>query len=343
MNELIKKSLNYIDVAVAVLRYDGLFLVAKRHAHQHQGGKLEFVGGKLERAETAKAAVIREVKEELGLAIENNLITKLGVITHRYEDKQVRLWVYQVLLDEAQYQAYRHQKQGMDNQALYWLDKATIVGLSAQFPSANAPILRWLALDEVVTISTALDKNSANHEVFVTRYAATALCYLRLPDTPVSLYAHILKRLIHQGSGRFIVPVGQYIKMMERGLLAQAELAQVAALHLPQQTVEHLDKTWQACIIESGKLVTASSHDKNSLNIINTLASQLPMWAVFVSPVLATNTHPDRLPLGWQGLQELAEISHLPVIALGGMSKSLLPRAQQHGAVAVAGIREFIR
>lgn len=52
-----------IPVAVAVLRFSDKFLLATRHAHQHQGGKLEFVGGKIEQGETPKSALIREVSE----------------------------------------------------------------------------------------------------------------------------------------------------------------------------------------------------------------------------------------------------------------------------------------
>ena len=38
---------NIVSVAVAVLRYTDKFLVAKRHMHQHQGGKWEFIGVRL--------------------------------------------------------------------------------------------------------------------------------------------------------------------------------------------------------------------------------------------------------------------------------------------------------
>ena len=37
-----------INVAAAVIYVDGLFLLSKRLDHQHQGGKWEFPGGKIE-------------------------------------------------------------------------------------------------------------------------------------------------------------------------------------------------------------------------------------------------------------------------------------------------------
>lgn len=50
---------------------DGLsrVLVAQRPAHKHLGLKWEFAGGKVEPGETTEAAIVREIREELGCAI----------------------------------------------------------------------------------------------------------------------------------------------------------------------------------------------------------------------------------------------------------------------------------
>ena len=37
--------------------------------HQHQGGKWEFIGGKIDANESAKQALMREVNEEIGLSL----------------------------------------------------------------------------------------------------------------------------------------------------------------------------------------------------------------------------------------------------------------------------------
>lgn len=44
-------------------------LVAQRPAHKHLGLKWEFAGGKVEPRETPEAAIVREIKEELGCDI----------------------------------------------------------------------------------------------------------------------------------------------------------------------------------------------------------------------------------------------------------------------------------
>ena len=131
-------------VSVALLRYGDEFLLARRHAHQHQGDKLEFVGGKIEPNETPQIALIREVGEELGLDICANTIHELGQICHDYGDRLVKLYVYKIVLTNSQYLDFKDKKIGLDNQALLWLDKTTLLQSAKRLPQANWQILAWL-------------------------------------------------------------------------------------------------------------------------------------------------------------------------------------------------------
>ena len=58
-----------IPVVCAVIERDNHVLIARRPAHKHLGLKWEFPGGKVEPGETSEAAIIREIREELGCAI----------------------------------------------------------------------------------------------------------------------------------------------------------------------------------------------------------------------------------------------------------------------------------
>ena len=55
-----------LPVVCALIERDGRVLLARRPTHKHLALKWEFPGGKVEGSETPEAALIREIKEELG-------------------------------------------------------------------------------------------------------------------------------------------------------------------------------------------------------------------------------------------------------------------------------------
>ena len=91
-----------------------------------------------------------------------------------------------------------------------------------------------------------------------------------------------------------------------------------------------------------------SCHDAASIYAANKLANarlqqQLPpVIGIFLSPLLATQTHPDTAPLGWSDWSTLAQLADMPVIGLGGLSPAMIERVAQYGGISVAGIRQFI-
>jgi 8-oxo-dGTP diphosphatase len=69
MKSLVFKMKKTINVAAAVIYVNGLYLLSKRLDHQHQGGKWEFPGGKIENDESTEQALVRELKEELNIGV----------------------------------------------------------------------------------------------------------------------------------------------------------------------------------------------------------------------------------------------------------------------------------
>ena len=57
-------------VAAALLAADGRILLQRRRAGAMHGGLWEFPGGKVKAAESPESALVREIREELGIAID---------------------------------------------------------------------------------------------------------------------------------------------------------------------------------------------------------------------------------------------------------------------------------
>lgn len=123
-----------VHVAVGVIENeDGAIFIAQRHDHQHQGGKWEFPGGKVEQNETVQQALARELKEECNIDVLD--CAPLTVVEHQYSDKRVLLDVWWVL-------KYTGEPQQLEGQQWLWVDIAQLDAF--QFPEANQPIVERL-------------------------------------------------------------------------------------------------------------------------------------------------------------------------------------------------------
>ena len=72
-------------VAVALVDADGRVLIAERPAGKAMAGLWEFPGGKVGAGETPEAALIRELKEELGIDVHDTCLSPLTFASHAYE------------------------------------------------------------------------------------------------------------------------------------------------------------------------------------------------------------------------------------------------------------------
>ena len=71
--------------AVALIDTEGRVLLAQRPEGKSMAGLWEFPGGKVEAGETPEAALIRELKEELGIDTWSSCLAPLTFASHSYE------------------------------------------------------------------------------------------------------------------------------------------------------------------------------------------------------------------------------------------------------------------
>lgn len=118
-------------VVAALIREGDRFFACQRPDDKARGGLWEFPGGKVEKGESREQALIRECREELGVAVrvEGPFLT----VTHAYPDFTVRLHVFRCALPEGQPRMLEHQ-------AFRWLARQDIGTLP--FCPADLPVLR---------------------------------------------------------------------------------------------------------------------------------------------------------------------------------------------------------
>ena len=121
-----------IRVAAAVIERGASVLVTRRLEGTHLEGLWEFPGGKCEPGESIHECLIREIVEELGVAItpgETLLVTR-----HEYPEKTVELhFIACSMTGDPQPQ------QGQDMQ---WIERARLDTLA--FPEADAALIEQL-------------------------------------------------------------------------------------------------------------------------------------------------------------------------------------------------------
>jgi 8-oxo-dGTP diphosphatase len=99
-------------VAAALFDAERRVLIAERPAGKHMAGWWEFPGGKVAIDESDSQALVRELREELG--VEARPDVEIMTLTHEYPDRVVDLVLWRVSADGV--------PRGLDGQQLKWVD-----------------------------------------------------------------------------------------------------------------------------------------------------------------------------------------------------------------------------
>ena len=118
--------------ACALVDSDGRVLVARRPEGKTMPGLWEFPGGKVEAGETPEAALIRELREELGIDTSAACLAPLTFASHSYEK-------FHLLMPLFVCRRWQGIPQSREGQALKWVRPKDL--RTYPMPPADLPLI----------------------------------------------------------------------------------------------------------------------------------------------------------------------------------------------------------
>ena len=310
-----------VRVAVGVIQNsNGEIFIAKRADDAHQGGLWEFPGGKIESGETTFDALHRELFEELDIQISS--ARPLILIQHGYSDKSVLLDVWLV-------KEFSGTPFGKEGQPTQWVPRDKLKDFS--FPAANVPILSAIRLPEKLLITPEFEIQQTN--AFLEKLRKAVRSYdiqhviFRAKQLSDEEYVQLVPQILDitsSNGGKLILNCAESIWRV---------FSENAGWHLTANRLAALDT-----LPISNQPISASCHSSVELKKAEDLGCEFAL----LSPVVATNSHPDADSLGWEKFSTLVKLAKLPVYALGGMTLADIEQAHQFGAQGIAAISAFL-
>ena len=121
--------------AVALIDGDGRVLLARRPWGKPMAGLWEFPGGKVVEGETPERALIRELKEELGIDVTESCLAPFTFASHRYTQ-------FHLLMPLFVCRVWKGQAAPREGQELAWVEKDRLAGYP--MPPADRPLCAML-------------------------------------------------------------------------------------------------------------------------------------------------------------------------------------------------------
>ena len=122
-------------VACALIDADNRVLIAQRPEGKQLAGLWEFPGGKFEPGERPEEALIRELREELGIVTQEACLAPLTFASHTYETFHLLMPLYVC----RRYEGMAH---GREGQAIKWVKPQAL--RDYPMPPADEPLIPFL-------------------------------------------------------------------------------------------------------------------------------------------------------------------------------------------------------
>lgn len=124
-------------VAAALIDSQGRVLLARRPPGGAMAGLWEFPGGKVDAGEIPEAALVRELKEELGVEVAASALVPLTFASHSYDDFHLLMPLYEC-------RRWSGEPRPLEGQAeLAWAAGGELGGY--EMPAADLPLIEPVA------------------------------------------------------------------------------------------------------------------------------------------------------------------------------------------------------
>jgi 8-oxo-dGTP diphosphatase len=302
-------------VAGVITDARGRILLNRRTENRDMAGLWEFPGGKREAGESSEQALVRELREELG--IEAEVGDWIMDVPQLYPDKHLRLEVRHI-------RSWKGSPRGREGQAITWVAPDKLSRYS--MPPADLPVVAALRHPDryLITPEPDADEDAAHRDWYArlarALEAGVRRVQLRTPTSPARI------ALAEQAVARHRSGV-QWL--LNRDIELARRLG--VGVHLGGEQLLQLE----ARPLPADQLVAASCHDLAQLQAAQRLGCDFAV----LGPVQATDSHPASTPMGWDAFETLRAQVSLPLYALGGLHPDDITQARRHGAQGIAAIR----
>lgn len=320
--------LPHIVACCGVLRRtDGQILIAQRPVGKVAAGHWEFPGGKIEPGETPREALIRELREELGVIVTG--CRPLIRLRHAYSDRVVTLHCW--LVD-----AFEGEPQGLEGQAFAWVSPSQVRDY-AVLPTVW-PILPAVALPSNY-VFTRPDAGEDEIREGLSLLPAGALLRLRLPKLDDGAYERLAGRILPeaQALGHPVLLDRSREQALELGADGWHASSAVWSAH---RTALGAGLVLESCSASNAGRpfwLAGSAHTREDLFELKSLGADFAVLGM----VQPSSSHPGTAPLGWPGFADAVLEAGLPVYALGGLRLDDRLTAFTHGGQGIAGISVY--
>jgi len=297
-----------IEVVAAVIRdSEGKVLIAQRPLDKHQGGKWEFPGGKVEKGESRRSALVRELYEELGIEIGHS--TRLISVYHEYEDKAIYLDVYEVL-------DWEGIAVGKEGQSVRWVECESLNEF--EFPAANASIVEAAMLPKQIKILGSVMDLDAYKKTFISDLESGHRMFVQAFNEDETVF-----KPDHESLNWLLDTAANN----QASIILESPPPLIRNDYNLHLSADELLKIQEKPVANK---VSATCSTPGELF----KAQRLGLDFIIIGPVL-TSSQNGKQALGWPMFQSLSGRVNLPVFAWGGVTTKDMELAREYGAQGI--------